>query len=388
MYFIALTGGPCAGKDSLIAKIFKELPEKGFNVFAISEAASTLIMGGIHPGNNINMNRFQEFVLDYQLFQEEQYRKLSNFYDSDKTVVIVNRGICDQIAYCGKDVLENMLKERGLTLTEARDRYDSVIFLQSAANGAEEFYSLENVINGEKIQIRTETVEQARELNNKTLEAWIGSPHLKVIGNEGNFEDKLNRAMQEIYNVLDIPAHTEIERKFLIHKPSDDVLNSIELCSKTEIIQTYLKETKPGTERRVRQRGINGEYSFYYTEKTCINGSQVVRAEVEKKISQKEYINYLSEVDYNLHQIHKTRYCFVYKNQYFELDIYNFSNNLAVIELELELESQNIEIPDFIDVIREVTEEKEYKNYQLARCLKFVDESSTLPPLSFKKQNN
>ena len=28
MYFIALTGGPCAGKDSLIAKIFKELPEK------------------------------------------------------------------------------------------------------------------------------------------------------------------------------------------------------------------------------------------------------------------------------------------------------------------------------------------------------------------------
>lgn len=152
--------------------------------------------------------------------------------------------------------------------------------------------------------------------------------------------------------------------------------------------QTYLKETKPGTERRVRQRGINGEYSFYYTEKTCINGSQVVRAEVEKKISQKEYINYLSEVDYNLHQIHKTRYCFVYKNQYFELDIYNFSNNLAVIELELELESQNIEIPDFIDVIREVTEEKEYKNYQLARCLKFVDESSALPPVSFKKQNN
>ena len=86
------------------------------------------------------MKHFQEFVLDYQLFQEEQYRKLSNFYDSDKTVVIVNRGICDQIAYCGKDVLENMLKERGLTLTEARDIYDSVIFLQSAANGAEEFY--------------------------------------------------------------------------------------------------------------------------------------------------------------------------------------------------------------------------------------------------------
>lgn len=373
MHKIVLSGGPCAGKDSLVAKIFKELPEKGWHVFCIEEAATSLILDGVHPGSEISMDRFQEFVLDHQLFQEEQFMNLTKYYDPDKIVLIINRGIMDQLAYCSKETLEKMLKERGLTIIQARDRYDAVIFLQSAANGAEEFYTLMNVVNGEEVQVRRESVEEARELNQRTLDAWIGSPHLKVIGNEGNFEEKLNRAMQEIYNILGIPAHTEIERKFLIKRPSDEFLESLELCSKSDIVQTYLKKINPETERRVRQRGLNGDYTFYYTEKTSVNGSLVVRNEVDKKITEKEYIHHLIEVDPMLRQIHKTRYCFVYENQYFELDIYPFSDDYAILELEIALENQNIHIPDYIKVIREVTDEIEYKNYYLAENMQFKD---------------
>lgn len=45
-------------------------------------------------------------------------------------------------------------------------RYDEVIFMVTAANGAEQFYTLANNI------ARHETAEQARELDKRTLAGW------------------------------------------------------------------------------------------------------------------------------------------------------------------------------------------------------------------------
>ena len=59
-------------------------------------------------------------------------------------------------------------------------------------------------------------------------------------------------------------------------------------CITVDIIQTYLVEKEDGVERRVRQRGVNGSYTFYYTEKQKISGMS--RTERERKISEKEYI--------------------------------------------------------------------------------------------------
>ena len=57
-----------------------------------------------------------------------------------------------------------MLDAEGWSWVTLRDRrYDRVCFLSSAANGAEEFYTLENNV------ARSEGVELARELDRKTL---------------------------------------------------------------------------------------------------------------------------------------------------------------------------------------------------------------------------
>lgn len=73
------------------------------------------------------------------------------------------------------------------------------------------------------------------------------------------------------------------------------------------------------------------------------------------------------ESDINKHPIRKTRYCYIYKNQYFEIDIYPFWKDKAILEIELNNENQEIEIPNKFKIIKEVTYDKKYKNSELAK---------------------
>lgn len=87
-----------------------------------------------------------------------------------------------------KDSYENVLKRNGWNTVEIRDnRYNQVVHLITAANGAEEFY------NTEDNPCRTEGIELARELDLKTAEAWIGHPYIDVIDNSTDFDMKMRR---------------------------------------------------------------------------------------------------------------------------------------------------------------------------------------------------
>ena len=149
----------------------------------------------------------------------------------------------------------------------------------------------------------------------------------------------------------------------MIEYPDIAKLEADKNCGKVEIIQTYLK-SNDDKEIRVRQRGNNGSYSYTKTIKQTINGLK--RLETEKRLTQAEYINLLMDADTTKHQIRKTRYCLVYNNQYFEIDIYPFWNDVAIMEIELNNESQTIEFPPQIKIIKEVTDDIEYKNSNLA----------------------
>ena len=89
--------------------------------------------------------------------------------------------------------------------------------------------------------------------------------------------------------------------------------------------------------------------------------------EYERRLTQEEYIQELVNMDINKGQIIKDRYCLTYKNQYFEIDIYPFSNDLAILEVELNNELQEIEFPYYLDILKEVTEDPRYRNSNLAK---------------------
>ena len=154
----------------------------------------------------------------------------------------------------------------------------------------------------------------------------------------------------------------EIERKYLIRFPDRELLNS---CSgKTEITQTYLL-SRDGRTARVRKRGLDGEFTYTHTQKTRI--SDVKRIELEREISQEEYERLLQDADPTRSVIHKTRYCLDYREQMFEIDVYPFWTDRAIMEIELESEEQEILFPPAVQIITEVTSDKRYTNSSLAR---------------------
>ena len=80
-----------------------------------------------------------------------------------------------------------------------------------------------------------------------------------------------------------------------------------------------------------------------------------------------EYLKLLLDADTSKNQIRKTRYCLVYKNQYFEIDIFPFWQDKAIMEIELNDEKQEINFPKFIKVLKEVTDDEKYFNASLAK---------------------
>jgi CYTH domain-containing protein len=275
----------------------------------------------------------------------------------EKILVVCDRGALDNKAYMTETEFQAVLGSLGLAEVTLRDEYDGVFHLVTAAKGAEEFYTLANN------QARTETPEQARELDDKIIAAWTGHPHLRVIGNDTAFEEKMRKLVAEIAALLGEPEPFEIERKFLIEYPDIPWLESLPQCQKVDIIQTYLKSDQ-GEEVRVRQRGEKGDYLYYQTVKRKVSGLK--RIELERRLTQQEYLTLLMEADTTKRQIRKTRYCLTYDNQYFEIDVYPFWGDKAIVEIELSDEETPIRFPKELAVIREVTEDEDYKNASLA----------------------
>lgn len=161
----------------------------------------------------------------------------------------------------------------------------------------------------------------------------------------------------------------EIERKFLIKFAASGTYPQTE---EWDITQTYLKRPDPQVQRRVRRIVTGGRESFFYTEKRKLTG--ITREEKEREISSAEYEELLKEYDTDTRPIIKTRHIIEYKGQRFEMDEYPFSRSYATIELELESEQQEIMLPPFIRVIKEVTGDPAYFNGALAAAQCFPEE--------------
>lgn len=152
----------------------------------------------------------------------------------------------------------------------------------------------------------------------------------------------------------------EIERKFLIRMPDIALIESQNGCKKVEIEQTYLLDRT-----RIRRWNEDNKTVFIKTFKEKIN--ELVRIEKESEISKEEYDALLISKDPDRNTISKTRYRFPFAKKLIEIDIFPFWNDRAFLEIELESEDDNFEIPPFIEVIKEVTFDKRYRNSALAK---------------------
>ena len=355
---IVITGGPCAGKSTALSRIQSEFTALGYRVLFIGETATELIGGGVAPWTCKTNGEYQKLQMRLQIEKEAVFEKAAEGMECEKILIVCDRGALDNKAYMTEEEFLEAAEAVHSNEVELRDSYDAVFHLVTAAKGAEEFYTLENNA------ARTETPEKAREIDDKLISAWTGHPHFRVIDNSLDFDGKMKNLIAEIASFLGEPEPFEIERKFLIEYPDISWLESLPNCKKLEIIQTYLTSPE-GDEVRVRQRGSDGHYIYFKTIKRKVSG--VKRVEIERRLTQAEYLKLLMEADTKKRQIRKDRYCLTFGNQYFEIDVYPFWNDKAIVELELSDEGIEPRFPEEIKVIKEVTDDESYKNASLAK---------------------
>ncbi len=160
----------------------------------------------------------------------------------------------------------------------------------------------------------------------------------------------------------------ETERKFLIKMPDIQMLADYAGVRIKDITQTYLV-SEDGKNARMRKIIENGKTSYIKTVKQRISTLSCFEEEFE--IDEGVYISELKMRDTEKNTIQKVRYCLPYGGHIIEIDIYPFWRDRAILEIELGDENEAFAIPSFLEIIKEVSDDKRYKNTNLALDIPF-----------------
>ncbi len=269
-------------------------------------------------------------TLQEQLGLEDKFTQIAKTV-KEPTVIVCDRGAMDIAAYMDADMWNDITGRVGTSTPELLGRYDAVLHLVSAADGAEEFYTTAN--NKE----RSEGLEKARIVDKRVIRAWSGHPHLRVINNHMDFDTKINRVLKEISSTLGLPQPITEERKYIV-----EVVGDMPQTIDSDIVQTYLV-ADPDSEVRLRQRiWANGKRVNVHTMKKTVGHNQQV-------------------------ETYKKRKSFIWKGQYFELDTYKRQlDGLIILETKGITDTESVNFPPFLKVVKDITGDANYYNYNLA----------------------
>ena len=193
-----ITGGPCGGKSTALNILKKVFTDYGFKVFIIPEIATEIVTLGL-SFKEVSVNDFQNLLIERTLQTEAFTDKIVNSFDFNGKDIIIfyDRGLLDNKEYMPYDDFIKALTKHNITEQEATDKYDAVFHLVTAAKGAEKYYTLENN------DVRHETPEEAKKLDDDTIAAWSTHKNLRIIDNSTSFDEKINRLIKEIMNFIE-----------------------------------------------------------------------------------------------------------------------------------------------------------------------------------------
>ena len=352
---IVLTGGPCAGKTTAMVRIIEYFSTRGFQVYTLPEVPTMFSAAGINYLTEDKSYFYQEekATLQTQLYLEDRFMEIASSCGKP-ALLICDRGTMDISAYMSEEMWQAILIEIGTDTIKLRDsRYDAVLHLVTAVRGAEKYFTNANNM------YRSEGIELARELDKKVAAAWTGHPHLRIVDNSEDFEQKIRHVLSEISRLIGTPEPIETERKYVV-----EVTGDIPKAIESEITQTYLK-TDADQEVRLRKRGREGSYVYFQTTKKRVSDSECI--ETERQISPNRYVTLLEQADPEHMTIKKIRKNFVWEKQYFELDTYmQPALGLSILEIEGVREHDEIKFPPFLKVVEDVTGNEKYYNYNLS----------------------
>lgn len=298
-------------------------------------------------------------------------RRMSSVVGPRNVMYICDRGVMDATAFISTEEWDRMKAENDWNDVDLRDnRYDQIVHMQSAAIGAEDFYTTCDHT------VRSENKAQAAVLDNLAQNAWVGHPCFDVIDNSTNFEMKIQRLIQIVCKRLGIfienwPAPDAVKRKFILTDwPDDEVFPDYE---EFNVIHDYLVTPSRTHQARIRRRGQKGCWTYTHTiRRPEINGQRV---ELKRNISAREYQMLRNQKDESHATIYMVRRCFIWNNQYFKLDQYVKPRpvrceDLYILSTHTHFMGADLKIPDFLTVEREITDVSNYSMFYLSRIEK------------------
>lgn len=116
----------------------------------------------------------------------------------------------------------------GLTMGCANRRYDAVVHLVTAADGAEQFYTTSNNAARTETpqQVRlcclceqippAHTTVQARSLDQKVRQSWVGHHNMTIVDNSTSFKMKVNRVANAVCRAVGAPGPAARVRRFVL----------------------------------------------------------------------------------------------------------------------------------------------------------------------------
>lgn len=421
VYKLVLTGGPCGGKTTGQSRLCTFFENLGWKVFRVPETATVLLSGGIKfsdltedegskrklanranlakdikngvpdhssvdltascprclaakakankPSGPTDAFKFQENLLRTMIQIENTYFELGKS-SKRNCLIICDRGVMDASAYISKEKWEKMMAANGWNPIELRDnRYNQIVHMVSAANGAEDFYSTEDHA------CRSEGVVLARELDYRSAAAWVGHPYFDVIDNSTDFETKINRMIESVCQKLGIDTGDRLKTssrklKYLVAGPLPPD-SEFPPFQDFEVAHNYLNSAGLRVQARLRKRGQNGHFSYIHTlRRPNLHGQSI---EIKTQLTHRDYLNMLSQRDDAHFTIYKKRRCFLVNNQYFQLDIYQDPSHprckgLMLLETYTSLDGVSLKniLPKFLNIVKEVTGCPDYSMYNLS----------------------
>jgi len=298
IYKIALTGGPCAGKTTILNHLTNQLKKEGYYVITIPETATYLIKSNTPPLEDPkHAVYFQNIVLKLQLAKEEAaeyYCKNTlktnpeHFNDKKGIIILCDRGIMDNRAYLNQEEYDNMLKNHNLNELELLYSYDLAINLISLATTNPELYQLDGV--------RYEPVEKAAERDKITSSAWLLHPNLKMIKPQNTIEEKME-LVEDIVNLY-LNNQEEEYNSYIDLKDYKVEVPDLDSNNSKASIKTYYEIMYPNNKKstlieiKYKNNTIYKTEDKYLTKEEYLN---LLKFNLLKKIKEEVIIDFVLE---------------------------------------------------------------------------------------------
>ncbi|KAM0682460.1 hypothetical protein MDAP_002299 [Mitosporidium daphniae] len=390
---ICLTGGPCGGKTSIQVALCDMFENLGWKVFRVPETATILLGAGVswYDLTGEEAKLFQMHLLKVMLNIEDTFTSVASSMIKRglNVLILCDRGTMDPGAYIPRPEWISILSELNMDELLLRDqRYDLVLHLMTSAIGAEKFYTMATN------EARYESLENARDVDRALANAWVGHPNYALIDNSTDFETKKLRAFEAILTRVGLSdtrfgkgivkkkyllmpsAATSVDKGLAIKTPAsyasidEAVVFPAEISFRDfDVRHDYLISTDDST-TRIRRRGFSSSSSYSITQQKTVNGERV---EVRRILSPKEYELFLSQTDPSHCPIIKKRRCFLWKERYYQIDLFE-SPNPGLLLLEAYVvpspncttDSEKKDLPPFLNVSKDITGEKAYSMFHLS----------------------